>query len=68
MKCRVYDIDWDVRDPEFPDQTVEELGLPDEITVELDDGLDDEEVEETLSDAITDGYGFCHNGFKYEKI
>lgn len=68
MKYRVTDIEWDVDDPEFPGQTALELGLPDAMTVELEDGLDDDEAEEFISDEITDTYGFCHNGFKYEKI
>lgn len=66
-KYRVYGIGWDAND-------IEKMDLPKEIEVELTEGEevenlnDDEEVEDYLSDYITDETGFCHFGFSYEEI
>ena len=50
----------------------EGFDLPSEITVSLDelglDTIDDEdEVEETISDYLSDKYGFTHYGFEWER-
>jgi hypothetical protein len=40
--------------------------LPKEIIVEVDKNLNEDELEETLSDSISDKTGFCHMGFDSE--
>jgi hypothetical protein len=43
-------------------------GLPTELVITLDDGLDDEEIEHEASEFISSETGFCHQGFTLEKI
>jgi folate-dependent tRNA-U54 methylase TrmFO/GidA len=43
-------------------------GLPEAITVIVDNGLTDDDLEETLRDAISDETGWCVNNFIYEEI
>lgn len=60
---KVFNINWDVDD-------IEELeGLPKVINVVIEDNnnMDDDDIEEYLSDYITDEYSFCHDGFNYEE-
>lgn len=51
--------------------------LPNDVTVtfedlqkneRLEDNATDEDIEEALSDYLTDTYGFYHYGFDFEKI
>lgn len=46
------------------------VSLPETLIVELDlepnEVLDDEEVDQLLSDEISNITGFCHTGFEYE--
>lgn len=47
----------------------EDLDLPKEVTFKASEvalDTDDEDPEERLSDLLSDKYGFCHYGFKYE--
>ena len=53
------------------DKDQDKLGLPREVTITLDAlGLDsyedDEELEEAISDWLSDEYGYCHYGFDWE--
>ena len=43
--------------------------LPAELSIDSDAlGISDEdEIEETISDYLSDSYGFCHYGFNFEK-
>lgn len=43
--------------------------LPAELSIDSDAlGISDEdEIEETISDYLSDIYGFCHFGFSFEK-
>lgn len=66
MMYRVFNIDWDVVDEcdgmNMPD-------LPNKMEIEIDDELkEDWEIEEELSDKISDVFGYCHYGFEYEKV
>ena len=65
MKIVVTDIDWDVEDEE----NAEELrkSLPKKMVVIVNDGLSDDEIEDVVSDSITDETGWCHNGFNWKK-
>jgi len=57
----VTDIDWDTDG--------EEVDLPDEMTVNVseDEELEEDEIEEYISDKISDETGFCHFGFNYKE-
>lgn len=46
-----------------------EDSLPGELFIELDvEDEDDDEIEEMLSDAITDMTGYLHDGYDYEEV
>lgn len=59
MKVKVFDIDWDTDG--------EDVELPSEIEVEVDDEFadDEDELSEVIGDYLSDEYGFCHFGFDY---
>ena len=67
MQVRVFNIEWDCDEEDRSG-----LGLPEEdvieIPVEEDDNLTDEELQEIISDTLSEMYGFCHNGFMYDII
>ncbi len=61
-KYRVEDIWWDTdTDEEFDE-------LPRRIVVDVDDDINIDDVEDYISDWLSDTYGYCHHGFYYEKI
>ena len=61
MNYKVYNIKYDV---DYDDSGP----LPTKLTFEIyPQGDTEDEVEELLSNAITDYTGWCHNGFDYEK-
>lgn len=57
---KVTNIDWDTDG--------EQLNLPSEclINIEVSSDITEKEVEESISNAITNMSNFCHNGFNYE--
>lgn len=55
MMIRVFNIQYDTDGEDVP--------LPKEIVFKLEDH---EDLENELSEAITDHTGFCHRGFAYE--
>ena len=57
MKYRVFDIDYDTDG--------EDIDLPTELTLELEDGVS---PDDELADLISDETGWCVNGFNYEKL
>lgn len=58
---KVYDIVYDTDGEEIS------FSLPDPLFVEID-ATGKEEIEEALSDAISNITGYCHNGFLYEPL
>ena len=71
-KYRARCIQWDPTDdngkPIKPS-----IDLPSEVTVtfedlNLPDNATDEDIEDKLAEYLTENYGFCHNGFFFEKI
>jgi len=54
----VYNIEYDTDG--------EKVELPDRLEIELPDDTDPEDVEELLSDEISNITGFCHFGFLIE--
>ncbi len=67
MKVLVTDIDWDTSDTNYDSEdeieleSSMELEIP-EVVVEIDD------VENYISDTISNVSGFCHNGFSYDIV
>lgn len=61
VKVKIYNIEWDIDED---DDTV----LPTEIEAEFDYKGDNDELEETIADWLTDEYEYCHTGFDYEII
>ena len=69
-KYRASCIKWDRTDD---DGEHVEADLPSEVVVtfedlQLPDNATDEEIENALSEYLTDYYGFCHDGFLFDKI
>ena len=56
VTVKVSDVEWDTDD--------EEVDLPKEFTLTVDH-YDDTDLDDEVSDAISDEYGFCHFGFNY---
>ena len=59
---KVTKIDWDTDG--------QQLNLPSEclINIEVSSDITEKEVEESISNAITNMSNFCHNGFDYIEI
>jgi len=57
----IEDIDWDI-----DEEDRENVILPTRIIISVSLGLSDDEMEEYISDTITNMYGFCHNGFSID--
>ena len=67
MTIHVTDIDWDTTDEggnPLPKKEVKKLKLPKVVDVELDD--DGRDLDEQVSDILSDEYGFCINSFCYD--
>lgn len=74
INVNVTDIEWDTEDG-MEDSTEEELGLPKEVNIPFGILVDDYalenfgnqlEVQEAISDYLTDTYQFCVNGYSFE--
>lgn len=55
VKCLVTNIDWDT-----DGEVIEDLPTETTIEVEVDDY---DELDDEVTDALSDEYGFCLNGF-----
>lgn len=69
QKIRVFDIDYDIdydNDYDTDDEIIADL--PNTIEFMLDDQTDTYEMEQYISDEITNITGFCHNGFNYGRV
>jgi len=62
-KVSVTDIQWDADDMEDIKQALKVGDLKRNMIVPIPDNLDDEEVDEFISDYITNHTGFTHKGF-----
>lgn len=60
MKVRVFNIDYDT-DKKFVD-------LPKEIFMFIPSTFEEEEIEEFISDEISNFTDYLHFGFQYEKV
>lgn len=62
IKVHITDIQWDTDDVLIPE-------LPVEITQDFEfNGSGDAELEDFLSNWLSDTYGFCHYGFRFKIV
>lgn len=59
MIVNVSYIDWDTDEADLPQRLI--VPIPDHIK-------DEDEIEDYVSEAISEDTGFCHKGFGYEII
>lgn len=38
------------------------------VVVNIPVGTEESDIEESLSEALSDSYGFCHKGFTYDEV
>ena len=58
MRVIISNIDWDIDEDDSPN-------LPTSEVYDLDDDTEEDEIEDLVSDKLSDDYGYCHNGFSY---
>ena len=56
-------IEWDASETD-----IDEYKLPQRCRVKIFADTPEDEIEAELSEALTEDYGFCHNGFGYSKL
>ena len=56
-------IEWDASETD-----IDEYKLPQRCRVKIFADTPEDEIECELSEALTEDYGFCHNGFGYSKL
>ena len=56
-------IEWDASETDF-----DEYKLPQRCRVKIFADTPEDEIEAKLGEALTEDYGFCHNGFEYSKL
>ena len=56
-------IEWDASETD-----IDEYKLPQHCRVKIFADTPEDEIEAELSEALTEDYGFCHNGFAYSKL
>ena len=62
--CLLTNIQWDTQG-----ESTEGCNLPENVLViDVLTPLDDEFVEEAIGDALTEAFGFCHDGFSWELL
>lgn len=67
-KIRVYDIDWDTDDDEIIREELPEEILLNTEYLDVENEEDIYELEDVISDYLSDEYGYCHKGFNFERI
>lgn len=69
MRFHVFDIEWDFSDESnLFDESGLKLDIPTDIemTINIDDDLEDEEIADIIGDELSNKFGFCHFGFNYK--
>ena len=56
-------IEWDASETD-----IDEYKLPQRCRVKIFADTPEDEIEGELSEALTEDYGFCNNGFAYSKL
>lgn len=62
MQIKIKNIKWDIDDNE---NSAAKLNLPTEIIEEFNCD-DKEELDDMISNWLSDSFGYCHFGFNYE--
>lgn len=66
MLIHFYNVNWDVKGEVG---TLKDLGLKNDFIEEVNiEDIDDDELDDFLSDWLSDEFGYCHFGFDYEII
>lgn len=65
MHLLITEIEWDTEG-----ETIEECALPQNvIVIDADNELDHpDDLNEEISNLLSDAFGFCHYGFQVEKL
>ena len=66
-KFKVFNIKWDLDEPEDINCVPNEM-IVDISNKEIDNLNNEEEIEDYISDFISDEIGFCNDGFDYIEI
>ena len=66
MRYHITDIQWDVGFEEDLDNLPSECYIDIEENDDTENDYEPDELDIRLGDALSDEYGFCHNGFYYE--
>ena len=61
VKVKIFNIEWNMDEDD-------DAVLPTEIVNEFDYKGDNDELEETITDWLSDEYGYCHERYDYEII
>lgn len=67
MQVKAFNIRWDTSDGNGHTPSPKSCGLPKEtvLTIEPDEDI---ELDEQVSDALSNQFGFCHYGFDMEIV
>ena len=66
-KFYVYNIDWDTDDNDIKSTLPDELLLNTEY-LDIQDDENIYEIEDVVSEYLSDEYGYCHRGFSFERV
>lgn len=69
MTIHVHDIEWDLVDEETGlEVDRKEEGLPEEYDTQLPNDFNDDDIEDTISEVLSEEFGFCVKSFKWEVV
>ena len=75
MKYHISNVKWDFDSEDFQQEIgcdeLDTSNIPTEFDITLDkdiSNLSNEEIEDIISNIISEMYGFCHFGFDYKEI
>ena len=75
MKYHISNVKWDFDSEDFQQEIgcdeLDTSNIPTEFDITLDEdisNLSNEEIEDIISNIISEMYGFCHFGFDYKEI
>lgn len=69
MTIHVYDIKWDLVDEETGREVDrEEEGLPEEYDIQLPNDFNDDDIEDTVGEALSEEFGFCVKSYDWKIV
>ena len=63
MHLLLTDIQWDTEG-----ESLDDCALPSTVLVLDVNNPDEEYINNDISEALSDSFGFCHNGFQWERL